>query len=77
MITNTYQLSVKPGQVISLFSFLPVAGLSLSGFRYSVKDQDFPDGFSGLSNVVDHKEATIKIKKGSLYLYAAHEYSTS
>jgi thiamine pyrophosphokinase len=77
MITNTYQLSAQPGQVISLFSFLPVEGLSLSGFRYSLKDQDYPDGFSGLSNVVDQKEAMIKIKKGSLYLYAAHEYSKS
>jgi thiamine pyrophosphokinase len=77
MITNIYKLSAQPGQVISLFSFLPVVGLSLSGFRYSLKDQDYPDGFSGLSNVVDQKGAMIKIKKGSLYLYAANEDSNS
>ncbi len=77
MITDTYQLAAQPGQIISLFSFLPVVGLSLSGFRYSLNDQDYPDGFSGLSNVVDQKKAMIRIKKGSLYLYVSNEYSKS
>jgi len=56
-----------------LFSFLPIAGLSLNGFQYSLSDADYPNGFSGLSNVILQKNPVIRIKKGSLFLYISHE----
>jgi thiamine pyrophosphokinase len=73
MITGDNDLTLPVGQVVSLFSFLPVEGLSLSGFRYSLKNMDFPEGFNGLSNVIDQDEARIEIKTGSLFLYVTYE----
>jgi thiamine pyrophosphokinase len=60
------------GKTISLFSFLPVYGLSLQGFKYPLQNADFPDGFNGLSNVVCASPIKISIIKGSLFLYTLH-----
>lgn len=73
MISGKYKLNNPVGHVVSLFSFLPVLGLSLSGFKYSLKEVDFPNGFTGLSNVIEKNNARILIKKGSLFLYITDE----
>lgn len=77
MITEDCNLTLPAGQIVSMFSFLPVQGLSLSGFRFSLKNVDYPDGFNGLSNIVDQEEVRIGIDKGSLYLYITNENTKS
>ena len=73
MISGNYELDQPVGHIVSLFSFLPVVGLSLTGFKYSLDDLDYPNGFTGLSNVIQKKNATIQMKKGSLFFYITHE----
>ena len=73
MISGDYVLDQPVGQIVSLFSFLPVVGLSLDGFQYILKDVDYPLGFIGLSNIMKQQKATIRIKKGSLFLYITNE----
>jgi thiamine pyrophosphokinase len=73
MISGDYVLDQPIGQIVSLFSFLPVVGLSLDGFKYILKDVDYPLGFIGLSNIMKQQKATIRIKKGSLFLYITNE----
>ena len=75
IITSHHQLKLSVGQTVSLFSFLPVFGLSLSGFKYPLQNKDFPSGFNGLSNVITSAAAQISIKKGFLYLYITNEYT--
>jgi thiamine pyrophosphokinase len=77
MITGDCSLALPVGQIVSLFSFLPVQGLSLRGFRFSLDNMDYPDGLNGLSNVIDHEEVSIGIKEGSLYLYVTNENTKS
>jgi len=69
MISGDYHQILPVGQIVSLFSFLPVQGLTLTGFRYTLENQDYPDGFNGLSNVVDKSDVQVHIRKGSLYLW--------
>jgi len=69
IISGNRQLMLPVGQVISLFSFLPVYGITLQGFEYTVADADYPHGFNGLSNVIARHPAQISIKHGALYLY--------
>ncbi len=69
IISTNRQIILPVGQLISLFSFLPVYGITLHGFKYPVQDVDYPHGFNGLSNVIAKKPAKIIIKQGSLYLY--------
>lgn len=73
MISGESVLDQSVGQVVSLFSFLPVVGLSLTGFQYSLSNMDYPYGFNGLSNVIRQQNAMIRIKKGSLFLYITNE----
>jgi thiamine pyrophosphokinase len=73
MITGDQELTIPVGQVVSLFSFLPVLGLSLRGFKYSLNNVDYPVGFNGLSNVVEQEDTQIMIKQGSLFLYITNE----
>jgi len=73
MISGKFELSNPIGTVVSLFSFLPIEGLSLSGFQYSLSDVDYPSGFNGLSNMIQQKNPTIRLKKGSLFLYIVNE----
>ena len=73
MISGNYELDQPVGHIVSLFSFLPLFGLSLTGFQYSLNDMDYPNGFTGLSNVIRKKNATIRVKKGSLFLYITNE----
>jgi thiamine pyrophosphokinase len=69
IISGSRQLMLPVGQVISLFSFLPVYGITLQGFEYTVGAADYPHGFNGLSNVIARQPAQISIKHGALYLY--------
>ena len=66
-------INLPIGQTVSLFSFLPVYGLSLRGFKYSLHNKDFPKGFNGLSNTIAADDAQISIKKGLLFLYIFYE----
>jgi thiamine pyrophosphokinase len=77
MISGNQKIEIPVGQIISLFSFLPVLGVTLDGFKYSLKDKDYPDGFNGLSNIAVQEDIQIRIKKGSLYLYITNENTKS
>lgn len=77
MITGEQYLKIPVGKLVSLFSFMPVSGLTISGLKYSLNEVDYPNGFNGLSNVTDHEEVSIKIKKGSLFIYVANECDKS
>jgi len=69
IIMDNREIDLPAGQLISLFSFLPVFGITLSGFKYPLNNADFPNGFNGLSNVVVVRPAQIMIEQGFLYLY--------
>jgi thiamine pyrophosphokinase len=69
IISGSRQIMLPVGQVISLFSFLPVYGITLEGFEYAVQAADYPHGFNGLSNVIAKQPALIDIRQGCLYLY--------
>lgn len=73
VIRGEHSLNLPIGRTVSLFSFLPVQGLTLTGFEYPIKNKEFKDGFSGLSNVVSSEKAKVSIKKGSLFLYIMNE----
>lgn len=73
VVHKSKQLNLPPGTTISLFSFLPVSGVSLSGFEFPLQNADFPNGFNGLSNVTETETATISITKGFLFLYRTYE----
>jgi thiamine pyrophosphokinase len=77
IIEGQHQLDVPASTTISIFSFQPVYGLSLDGFKYILHNQDFPAGFNGLSNVTTQEGARILIDKGSLFLYIIHENITT
>jgi thiamine pyrophosphokinase len=72
-ISSDQTLKLPIGQTVSLFSLLPVYGLSLRGFEYSLQNRDFPKGFNGLSNIIAADNAQISLKKGLLFLYIFHE----
>jgi thiamine pyrophosphokinase len=74
IITGSREINLPVGQLISLFSFLPVSGITLNGFKYPLKNADFPNGFIGLSNVIATPPAQIQIKQGFLYLYTLQIY---
>jgi thiamine pyrophosphokinase len=72
MIQGESYYDYPVGKTVSLFSFLPVYGVSLQGFKYPLQNADFPDGFNGLSNVTCASPVKISIKKGFLFLYTLH-----
>jgi len=74
IISSDRRIDFPPGQTISLFSFLPVYGITLQGFMYPLQDADYPQGFNGLSNVLTVQPALISIRQGFLYLYTLLTY---
>jgi thiamine pyrophosphokinase len=73
VIQGIQQLNLQVNTTVSLFSFLPVFGLSLEGFKYSLQDQNFPEGFNGLSNITVTNQVKILIKSGSIFLYIIYD----
>jgi thiamine pyrophosphokinase len=69
IISTQREINLPLGQLVSLFSFLPVYGITLQGFQYALHNADYPHGFNGLSNVIIDLPARIMIKQGFLYLY--------
>jgi thiamine pyrophosphokinase len=72
-ITGEVELNLPAGKTISLFSFLPVFGISLEGFEFPLANKNFPHGFNGLSNKTTRGKSRISIGRGSLFLYCLHE----
>lgn len=72
IIKSEETFNIPIGTTISLMSFLPVFGITLTGFKYPLNNKDFPKGFNGLSNETTKSTAQIKIKKGSLISYVLH-----
>jgi len=72
IISKEKILELPLGQTISLFSFKPVYGITLEGFKYPLKNQDFPDGLNGVSNEIVKSPAKVFIRKGSLITYILH-----
>lgn len=77
LLSENLKIDCYKNQTVSLFSFLPIQGLTLEGFKYSLQNQDFPNGFSGLSNIAITDQPKIMIKSGSLFLYIIHEDITT
>lgn len=77
LIQGTHQLNLPANRTVSIFSFLPVYGLSLEGFKYSLQGQNFPKGFNGLSNLTVTNQAKIMIRNGSIFLYIIYEDVTA
>jgi thiamine pyrophosphokinase len=73
VITKKVILNMPEGTTVSLFSFLPLYGLSLIGFKYPIKNRDFTNGFTGLSNIISSPKAQIKIREGFLFIYTTHD----
>jgi len=69
IISGNTTLDLPANQLLSLFSFLPVHGITLEGFKYPLQNADFPKGFNGLSNLITIPPVLINIRKGSLFLY--------
>lgn len=69
IISDQQEIKLPVGTTVSLFSFLPVYGVSLAGFQYPLADRDFPDGFTGLSNRTVLNVVDISVKRGYLMIY--------
>lgn len=77
VISGEHRLKRPVGTLVSCFSFLPVHGVSLTGFKYPLHKMDYSNGFNGLSNVITSESAKISIQKGFLLLYIANEDITT
>lgn len=64
-----YEFRFKPGQIVSLFSVLPVNGLTLTGFEYPLNHEDFSPFFVGVSNITRSKSVSIEIGQGTVFMY--------
>jgi len=64
-----HSLAGKPGQPVSLLSLRPIKMLSLSGFKYSVKQRDDNPFFNGTSNQFIRDEAIVEFDSGRLFVY--------
>jgi len=69
LTSGLHRFTFKPGQIISLFSFGPVSGLTLTGFEYPLTKAGFPLFFVGVSNIVRSNTVTIGIGQGTLFMY--------
>jgi len=62
-------LLLKPGQIISLFSFSRIEGLTMEGFEFPVHNKNFENNFIGISNKAVQSECKINFTKGKLAAY--------
>ncbi len=69
IIKKDLTLNLSVGQTVSLISFLPVFGVTLSGFKYPLTNKNFPEGFNGTSNEIAKSQAKITVKKGTLIAF--------
>ena len=58
----------EPETIVSLFSLGNISALSLRGFKYNLIEQDFNNGFCGLSNETIAEEVEIEFIKGQLFI---------
>jgi thiamine pyrophosphokinase len=56
-------------RTVSLFSFHRVSGLTLKGFKFPLKDKDFPNRFIGLSNETVEENIYISFRLGKIFIY--------
>lgn len=74
LVREDIELKLSVNRTISLFSFLPVKGLTLEGVKYPLLNQNFPNGFNGLSNLTNRDTVKVRLREGSLFLYIIHEH---
>ncbi len=67
--SGKHEIRGKIDSTVSLFSIGPIQNLTLKGFRYDLKNQDFPNNFLGISNVYESKICHISFDSGTLFLY--------
>ncbi|NQV18608.1 MAG: thiamine diphosphokinase [Armatimonadetes bacterium] len=67
--SGTHEIKGEIGSTVSLFSIDPIQNLTLKGFRYNLKNQDFPNNFLGISNVYESEICEINFDSGILFLY--------
>ncbi|MCF7858467.1 MAG: thiamine diphosphokinase [Candidatus Cloacimonetes bacterium] len=70
---GSHHLKLKKNSTISFFSLEPIFGLTLAGFKYSLKDRDFKSNFTGVSNVTTSDNCKIEFQKGKLLCYLISE----
>lgn len=67
--SGTHEIKGEIGSTVSLFSLNPIQNLTLKGFRYNLKNQDYPNTFLGISNVYESEICKINFDSGILFLY--------
>ncbi len=73
IVINETDLHLPVGRLVSLLSFTPAFGITLTGFKYPLQNADFPDGFPGISNEISADPARIQLREGKLFMYVSHE----
>ncbi len=61
------------GTTVSLLAWQAVKNITLSGFRYPLRNRDFETFFVGISNVVSATPCTITFSQGLLVMYEAEQ----
>ena len=67
--SGKHEIKGEINSTVSLFSISPIQNLTLKGFRYDLKNQDFPNNFLGISNVYKSEICEICFDSGVLFLY--------
>lgn len=61
-----YEFQTVPQQIISLFGFSRAIGISTTGLRFPLKDENLFEGSRGLSNQAISEKVSMKINSGIL-----------
>ena len=72
IINHKFEFNLAKNHPISFLSYKPVFGITLKGFKYNLKNKDFPYGFNGASNEIIKSPATVNLKNGSLIAIIPH-----
>jgi thiamine pyrophosphokinase len=72
IINNEFEFNLSKNHAISFLSYKPVFGITLKGFKYNLKNKDYPAGFNGASNEIAKKPSVVKLKNGSLIAIVPH-----
>ncbi|MFO7896841.1 MAG: thiamine diphosphokinase [Candidatus Cloacimonadales bacterium] len=67
LAAGRHEIEVPPKNLISFYAFGSVQNLSLQGVEYELKQQDFAQGFCGISNITRSKRIDVSLDKGLLF----------
>lgn len=66
---GVHKFSLPKDTIVSLISINPVKDLTLTGFRFPVKNKDYPNNFIGISNIVNENSTKIEFLMGKILFY--------